>query len=57
MSSSPQKSVPYSSRCLLFKCLTYYQAPTGALFWLKCYGRGKEERIFTIKEGGKQQWW
>lgn len=38
-------------------CLTYYQAPTGALFWLKCYGRGKEERIFTIKEGGKQQWW
>ena len=36
--------------------LTYREVPVGALFWLKCYNGGKEERIFTYVEG-RQQWW
>jgi hypothetical protein len=36
--------------------LLYKNAPTGALFWLKCKSGGKEERIFTFKNG-KQIWW
>lgn len=36
--------------------LDYQQVPDGALLWLKCDDGGKEERIFTYKEG-KQIWW
>lgn len=36
--------------------LTYSNAPTGALFWLRDLTKGKEERIFTY-EKGKQVWW
>lgn len=36
--------------------LNYQQVPNGALLWLKCDDGGKEERIFTYKEG-KQIWW
>lgn len=36
--------------------LTYSNAPTGSLFWLKDLTKGKEERIFTY-EKGKQVWW
>ena len=31
-------------------------APSNALYWLRDYTRGKEERIFTY-EDGKQVWW
>ena len=34
----------------------FKQAPTNAIYWLRDYTRGKEERIF-IYEDGKQIWW
>jgi hypothetical protein len=36
--------------------LTFDNVPTGSLFWLKCRNGGKEERIFTYKNG-MQIWW
>jgi len=36
--------------------LTYKDAPTGVLFWLRCRSGGNEERCFTY-EGGRQKWW
>lgn len=36
--------------------LEYTQAPSNALFWLRDVSRGKEERIFTYKDG-KQTFW
>lgn len=36
--------------------LIYEQIPQGTLYWLRNYTRGKEERIFTYKDG-KQVWW
>lgn len=36
--------------------LEYDNIPRNALFVLKCYTKGKEERIFSI-ENGKQIWW
>jgi hypothetical protein len=37
-------------------CLHYQDAPVNALFLLRDLTRGKEERIFTYKDG-KQVWW
>jgi hypothetical protein len=34
----------------------YKNVPAGALYWLRDYTRGKEERIFTC-ENEKQAWW
>ena len=36
--------------------LTYENAPTNALFWLRNHTRGREERIFTY-ENGRQNFW
>lgn len=36
--------------------LHYDDVPKGALLWLKNHTQGKEERIFTYKDG-KQVWW
>ncbi len=36
--------------------LTYDNAPTNSLFWLRNLSRGREERIFTYK-GNEQIWW
>ena len=36
--------------------LIYENVPENALFWLRNYTRGKEERIFTY-ENGEQIWW
>ncbi|MDO5981568.1 hypothetical protein [Flavivirga spongiicola] len=36
--------------------LLYENVPKGALFWLKNHTEGKEERIFTYKNG-EQVWW
>jgi len=36
--------------------LYYDNAPSNALFWLRNYTAGQEERIFTY-ENGKQIWW
>jgi hypothetical protein len=36
--------------------LEYNDIPKNALLWLKCYTRGREERIFTV-ENGRQIWW
>ncbi|MDR0334249.1 MAG: hypothetical protein LBI15_12415 [Dysgonamonadaceae bacterium] len=36
--------------------LKYNDIPENALLWLRCYTRGREERIFTV-ENGKQIWW
>ncbi|MCD7901791.1 MAG: transglutaminase-like domain-containing protein [Bacteroides sp.] len=36
--------------------LSYKDCPTNALFLLRCLTKGKEERIFTYREG-KQEWW
>ena len=36
--------------------LIYTNVPANALFWLRNYTRGQEERIFTY-ENGKQVWW
>jgi hypothetical protein len=36
--------------------LEYKNIPTDALLWLRCYTRGREERIFTY-ENGRQVWW
>ena len=35
--------------------ICFENAPSGALYWLRNYTRGKEERIF-LYEGGKQIW-
>ncbi len=37
--------------------LTYTDLPKGTLYWLSCLDEGKEERIFTLDEEGKQVWW
>ncbi|NDW11629.1 transglutaminase family protein [Bacteroides sp. 214] len=37
-------------------CLSYNNVPRNALLWLKNKTKGKEERIFTYKDG-KQIWW
>jgi hypothetical protein len=36
--------------------LEYSNIPIDALFWLRCYTKGQEERIFTV-ENGRQVWW
>jgi hypothetical protein len=36
--------------------LTYENVPSGALYWLRNYTKGEEERPFTY-ENGKQVWW
>jgi hypothetical protein len=36
--------------------LTYEKVPANCLYWLKCYTKGAEERIFTY-ENGTQVWW
>ncbi|PKQ66535.1 hypothetical protein BZG01_10950 [Labilibaculum manganireducens] len=36
--------------------ITYDHIPSNALLWLRNFSEGKEERIFTIKDG-KQIWW
>ena len=36
--------------------LRFEDAPSGALFWLRCLDGGREERIFTY-ENGRQVWW
>ena len=36
--------------------LKYVNAPSGALFLLRDYTKGKDERIFTY-ENGRQIWW
>ncbi|MCF8716338.1 transglutaminase domain-containing protein [Joostella atrarenae] len=36
--------------------IDYNEVPEGALFWLKNYTEGREERIFTI-ENDEQVWW
>lgn len=33
-----------------------WDAPSGALYWLRCLDGGREERIFTY-ENGRQVWW
>lgn len=38
------------------RSLKYDDVPTNALFWLRNYTRGDEERIFTY-ENGRQVWW
>ncbi len=38
------------------RALVYENAPVNALFWLRNYTKGKEERIFTY-ENGEQIWW
>jgi hypothetical protein len=37
--------------------ITYDNIPAGALLLLECLDEGKERRIFTIDENGKQIWW
>jgi hypothetical protein len=37
-------------------CLHYQDVPVNALFLLRDLTRGKEERIFTYKDG-EQVWW
>lgn len=34
----------------------YYKAPVNGLYWLRCNSGGREERIFSYKDG-KQIWW
>lgn len=37
--------------------IIFKDVPVGGLFWLHDLTRGKDERIFTINENGKQNWW
>lgn len=37
--------------------ITYDNIPEGALLLVECLDEGKERRIFTIDENGKQIWW
>jgi Transglutaminase-like superfamily len=37
--------------------IIFKDVPVGVLFWLHDLTRGRDERIFTIDDSGKQDWW
>jgi hypothetical protein len=47
---------PLGEKTAAKEYLEYNNIPENALLWLKCYTRGREERIFTV-ENGRQVWW